>query len=78
MVALPITFLILLLVFRSPLAALLPVLVAILGVVCTLGTLSCFASPSWLIPPRLVMPVTFFVPNLVTMIGLGRRHRLPA
>ena len=46
-------------------------LVAILGVVCTLGVLSVFASPSLLIPPRMVMPVTFFVPNLVTMIGLG-------
>jgi RND superfamily putative drug exporter len=71
MVALPITFLILLFVFRSPVAALLPVVVAILGVVSTLGALSCFASPSWVIPSKMVMPVTFFVPNLVTMIGLG-------
>jgi RND superfamily putative drug exporter len=71
MVALPITFIILLFVFRSPLAALLPVLVAILGVVCTLGALSCFASPSWMVPAKMVMPITFFVPNLVTMIGLG-------
>jgi RND superfamily putative drug exporter len=61
-VALPITFLILVLVFRSLVAALLPVLVATLGVICTLGILSLFAS---------VMPITFFVPNLVTMIGLG-------
>jgi RND superfamily putative drug exporter len=70
-VALPVTFLILLVVFRSVVAAVLPVLVATLGVICTLGALSVFASSSWLIPPKLVMPVTFFVPNLVTMIGLG-------
>jgi RND superfamily putative drug exporter len=60
--ALPVTFIILLWVFRSVVAALLPVLVATLGVTCTLGLLSLFAS---------VMSVTFFVPNLVTMIGLG-------
>lgn len=62
LIALPVTFCILLFVFRSLVAALLPVLVATLGVVCTLGALS-FLAP--------VMPVTFFVPNLVTMIGLG-------
>jgi RND superfamily putative drug exporter len=62
LIALPVTFFILLLVFRSLVAALLPVLVATLGVVCTLGILSLFAG---------VMHVTFFVPNLVTMIGLG-------
>lgn len=62
LIALPVTFLILLLVFRSVVAALLPVIVATLGVTCTLGILSLFAS---------IMPVTFFVPNLVTMIGLG-------
>ncbi|MCE0483300.1 MAG: MMPL family transporter [Methylacidiphilales bacterium] len=62
LIALPVAFVILLLVFRSLVSALLPVLVATLGVVCTLGTLSFFAY---------VMPVTFFVPNLVTMIGLG-------
>ena len=62
LIALPITFVILLVVFRSPLAALLPVIVATLGVVCTLGALSLFAS---------LMSITFFVPNLVTMIGLG-------
>lgn len=62
LVALPITFLILLWVFRSIVAALLPVLVATLGVTCTLGILSLLASS---------MAVTFFVPNLVTMIGLG-------
>jgi RND superfamily putative drug exporter len=61
-VALPITFIILVVVFRSLMAALLPVLVATLGVVCTLGILSFFAN---------VMSITFFVPNLVTMIGLG-------
>ena len=70
-IALPVTFIILLLVFRSLVAAVLPVLVALLGVMCTLGVLSYLASPhSFLkfLPP---MPITFFVPNLVTMIGLG-------
>ena len=62
LIALPVTFFILLLVFRSLVAALLPVLVATLGVICTLGLLSVFASS---------MHITFFVPNLVTMIGLG-------
>ncbi len=62
LIALPVAFIILLIVFRSFVAALLPVIVALLGVTCTLGTLSFFAY---------VMSVTFFVPNLVTMIGLG-------
>jgi RND superfamily putative drug exporter len=62
MIALPITFFILVLVFRSIVAAFLPVLVATLGVVCTLGLLWFFSG---------FMPITFFVPNLVTMIGLG-------
>lgn len=62
LMALPVTFIILLLVFRSAVAAVLPVLVAGLGVVVTLGILS-FTSTIW--------PMTFFVPNLVTMIGLG-------
>ena len=62
LIALPVAFIILILVFRSLVAALLPVLVATLGVICTLGLLSLLAS---------AMPVTFFVPNLVTMIGLG-------
>jgi len=62
LIALPVAFIILLLVFRSLVAAFLPVLVATLGVTCTLGILSLLAS---------TMPVTFFVPNLVTMIGLG-------
>jgi RND superfamily putative drug exporter len=71
LIALPVAFIILLLVFRSLVAALLPVLVATLGVVCTLGILCFFATPhSWL-PFLPVMGVTFFVPNLVTMIGLG-------
>ena len=61
-VALPVTFLILVIVFRSIVAAFLPVVVATLGVICTLGVLSFLAE---------YMPVTFFVPNLVTMIGLG-------
>jgi len=62
LIALPVAFIILLLVFRSLVGALLPVLVATLGVTCTLGILSMLA---------IKMPVTFFVPNLVTMIGLG-------
>jgi RND superfamily putative drug exporter len=62
LIALPVAFIILLLVFRSIVAAVLPVLVATLGVTCTLGVLSILATN---------MPVTFFVPNLVTMIGLG-------
>ena len=62
LIALPVAFIILLLVFRSIVAAVLPVLVATLGVTCTLGVLSILAA---------TMPVTFFVPNLVTMIGLG-------
>ncbi len=62
LIALPVAFIILILVFRSLVSALLPVLVATLGVICTLGILSLLASR---------MPVTFFVPNLVTMIGLG-------
>ncbi|MEM1058185.1 MAG: MMPL family transporter [Verrucomicrobiota bacterium] len=62
LIALPVAFLILLVVFRTPLAALLPVLVAGVGVVITLGVLSFLAK---------YIPVTFFVPNLVTMIGLG-------
>ncbi len=71
MIALPVAFFILLIVFRSPLAALIPVVVAMLGVICTLGIMCFLATPhSWLpfIPP---MGITFFVPNLVTMIGLG-------
>jgi RND superfamily putative drug exporter len=62
LIALPVAFIILLLVFRSLVAALIPVVVATLGVICTLGILSILAAK---------MPVTFFVPNLVTMIGLG-------
>ena len=73
LIALPVTFIILLLVFRSIVAALLPVIVAALGVVCTLGALSFLAEPHHL--GHLIrwpgMSVTFFVPNLVTMIGLG-------
>jgi len=84
LIALPVAFIILLLVFRSFVAALLPVMVATLGVICTLGILYLFARGvppdilAWLpLPHRILnvlgrgMPVTFFVPNLVTMIGLG-------
>jgi RND superfamily putative drug exporter len=64
LIALPATFLILLFVFRSLVAAALPVVVATLGVTCTLGILDFLAK-------SINMPITFFVPNLVTMIGLG-------
>jgi len=69
--ALPVTLVILLLVFRSLVAALLPVLVATIGVICTLGILSFFASSHSILPFVPSLPITFFVPNLVTMIGLG-------
>jgi RND superfamily putative drug exporter len=72
LIALPVTFIILLLVFRSPVSALLPVIVAALGVVCTLGVLSFLASDYDVFGRHWsAMSVTFFVPNLVTMIGLG-------
>jgi RND superfamily putative drug exporter len=71
LIALPVAFIILLLVFRSFVAAFLPVMVATLGVVCTLGILCFFATPHSYLPFLPVMGVTFFVPNLVTMIGLG-------
>jgi RND superfamily putative drug exporter len=71
LIALPVTFVILLLVFRSVVAALLPLMVATLGVVCTLGILSFFATAHGHLPFLVPMSVTFFVPNLVTMIGLG-------
>jgi RND superfamily putative drug exporter len=71
LIALPVAFIILLLVFRSLVAAILPVMVATLGVVCTLGILCFFAKPHYHIPFLQPMGVTFFVPNLVTMIGLG-------
>lgn len=71
LIALPVAFIILLLVFRSFVSALLPVIVATLGVVCTLGILCFFATPHSYLSFIPVMGVTFFVPNLVTMIGLG-------
>jgi len=71
LIALPVAFAILLVVFRSLLAALIPVIVATLGVVITLGILCFLATPhSWL-PWQHPLGITFFVPNLVTMIGLG-------
>ena len=72
LIALPVTFVILLLVFRTPVSALLPVIVAALGVVCTLGVLSFLSQDHALLGLHWTgMTVTFFVPNLVTMIGLG-------
>jgi RND superfamily putative drug exporter len=71
LIALPVAFFILLIVFRSPLAALLPVIVATLGVICTLGVLCFLATPHTWLPWQHPLGITFFVPNLVTMIGLG-------
>jgi putative drug exporter of the RND superfamily len=72
LIALPVTFIILLLVFRSIVAALLPVIVAALGVTCTLGVMSFLAADHDFLGLHWTgMAVTFFVPNLVTMIGLG-------
>ncbi|HEX4139129.1 MAG TPA: MMPL family transporter, partial [Candidatus Methylacidiphilales bacterium] len=71
LIALPVAFIILLVVFRSPMAALLPVIVATLGVVITLGILCFLATPHAWLPWLHPMGITFFVPNLVTMIGLG-------
>ena len=71
MIALPVAFLILLIVFRSPLAALIPVIVAMLGVISTLGVMCFLATPHPWLPHFQPMGITFFVPNLVTMIGLG-------
>jgi RND superfamily putative drug exporter len=72
LIALPVTFIILLLVFRSIIAALLPVIVATLGVVSTLGIMSFLATDRDFLGLHWTgMSVTFFVPNLVTMIGLG-------
>ncbi len=61
-IALPITLFILLIVFRSAVAAVLPIMVASLGVILTLGILRKLTH---------LMTMTFFVPNLVTMLGLG-------
>ena len=71
LIALPVAFIILLIVFRSPLAALIPVVVATLGVIITLGILCFLATPHAWLPWLHPMGITFFVPNLVTMIGLG-------
>jgi len=71
MIALPVAFIILLIVFRSPLAALIPVVVATLGVIITLGILCFLATPHAWLPGFHPLGITFFVPNLVTMIGLG-------
>ena len=71
LIALPVAFIILLIVFRSPLAALIPVVVATLGVISTLGVLCFLAKPHAWLPGFTPLGITFFVPNLVTMIGLG-------
>jgi len=71
LIALPVAFIILLIVFRSPLAALIPVAVATLGVIITLGILCFLATAHAWLPWLHPMGITFFVPNLVTMIGLG-------
>lgn len=61
-IAMPIAFLILLVIFRGLVASMMPLVVAGVGVVVTLGLLSISAA---------YMEITFFVPNLVSMIGLG-------
>ena len=61
-VGLPVTLLILLVVFGAPLAAGLPLLVAFAAVLLSLATL--FALGHWL-------PISVFARNAVTMIGLG-------
>ncbi|PTY03431.1 hypothetical protein DB346_05990 [Verrucomicrobia bacterium LW23] len=62
MLAMPVAFVILLIIFRGIVASLLPIFVAGVAVVVTLGLLSLTAD---------YMAITFFVPNLVSMIGLG-------
>jgi uncharacterized membrane protein YdfJ with MMPL/SSD domain len=73
LIALPVAFIILLIVFRSPLAALIPVDHGrhSWASSCTLGILCFLATPHAWLPWLHPMGITFFVPNLVTMIGLG-------
>ena len=61
-VALPLTLLILLVVFGAPLAAALPVLLAVVAT--TIGLAGLYAMSAWL-------PVSVFAENVTSMIGLG-------
>jgi RND superfamily putative drug exporter len=61
-VGLPLTAVILLVVFGAPLAALLPLVLALIAV--TLGRAGLYALSPW-------MPVSVFAENVVSMIGLG-------
>jgi len=61
-IGLPITLVILLVVFGTPLAALLPVVLAIVAV--TIGLAGLWAIHPW-------VPVSVFAENVVSMIGLG-------
>lgn len=61
-VAIPLTLFILLLVFRSPVAAFLPIIVAILSVTVSMAGL--YFLSFW-------MPVSVFAQNAISMIGLG-------
>lgn len=61
-IGIPLTLLILLIVFGAPLAACLPILLAVISV--TVSTAGLFWLSYW-------MPVSVFAQNAVTMIGLG-------
>jgi RND superfamily putative drug exporter len=61
-IGIPLTLLVLLLVFRAPLAAALPLLLALGATVITLAMLYLLSR---------VMPVSVFAQNAVTMVGLG-------
>ena len=61
-IGIPITLLILLIAFRSPLAAVLPLVLAFVAV--TLSSAALYVLSQW-------MPVSIFAHNVVTMIGLG-------
>lgn len=61
-IGIPITLLILLLVFRAPLAAVLPLVLAFVAV--TLASAALYGLSRW-------MPISIFAHNVVTMIGLG-------
>lgn len=61
-IGIPITLLILMIAFRSPLAAVLPLVLAFVAV--TLSSAALYGLSRW-------MPVSTFAHNVVTMIGLG-------
>jgi len=61
-IALPITFLILLFVFRTPVAAALPIIIALISVTTTMAIMTVLGKYIF---------VTVYVQNVATMIGLG-------